>query len=390
MSNGDRPVPKINDGFWFEYSQKIINSAWESREKVGEKTKEFVKWLWPIYAAGTAIGFGLSGKALPIWVNILIAIAGAALIFVYWSTLHIEMPCGVTFDPRSPTEIKAAYLVEIRSKQKWLHISAISSLFAVFLVSLALMFAATIKSEKPLLHDMKAAITMVDNTRKLAVTASVGKVEQVFLTVHPGKSEAGVAGIGPLLLTPEEGMVYASIPLDKMALPLVVSLEWKNASGTKMMLSNEIKTNGGTKQEASKESTQPKPPNDAMKKDIKNQDLGKKIKTHGFSTIYVNFDVDKWAIRPGSEAAINQVAQMLKDTPELNLIIAGHTDSSGTWAHNKTLSENRAEAVVQALVTRGIKAGRLVSVGYGQDKPIADNTSEAGRAKNRRVELVKR
>jgi outer membrane protein OmpA-like peptidoglycan-associated protein len=383
MSNGDRPVPKINDSFWFDYSEKLVNSAQENRGKAAEKTKEFVKWLWPIYTAGTAIGFGLSGKALPIWANVLIAVAGAALIFVYWSTLYIELPRVVEFDPRSPTEIKAAYKVVILSKQKWLRISMIASLVAAFLVSLALMFASTLKAEKPLLHDMKASITMVNNTLKLAVTASVGKAEQVFLTVRPIKSDPCIAGIGPLLLTPEDAMVFASISLDKMAPPLEVSLEWKNAAGTKMMLSKEIKADGGTKQQVSQESTQPKPPHNG-------KDLAKEIKTRGFTTIQVNFDVDKSVIRPESEAAVKQVAQMLKDNPELDLIIAGHTDSSGTWAHNKTLSESRAQAVVQAVLARGVAASRLVSTGYGQDKPIADNATVVGRARNRRVELMKR
>jgi hypothetical protein len=99
MSTVNRPVPKINDSFWFEYSEELVNSAMENREKAAEKTKDFVKWLWPIYTAGTAIGFGLSGKALPIWANVLIAIAGAALIFVYWSALYIELPRVMEFDP---------------------------------------------------------------------------------------------------------------------------------------------------------------------------------------------------------------------------------------------------------------------------------------------------
>jgi hypothetical protein len=233
--------PKIDDAFWFDYSKTIVENAQDNRAKAAEKLKDFVKWLWPIYTAGTAIGFALAGKALPLWENILIAAAGASLIGVYWSTLMIELPRLVEFDPRSPTEIQElAYKVVIRSKQKWLRISAITSVLAAFLVSLALMVASASKPEKPVLQEIKTAITTVDNTRKLAVTASVGKAEQVFLTVRPVKSEAGGAGVGPLLVTPEEGMAYASISLDKMALPLVVSLEWKNASGTKVILIREV------------------------------------------------------------------------------------------------------------------------------------------------------
>jgi hypothetical protein len=127
-----------------------------------------------------------------------------------------------------------------------------------------------------------------------------------------------------------------------------------------------------------------------MKQDIAKKDLAQKIKTQGYITLYINFDVDKWTIRAESQPTIENVAKMLKDNPDLNLTIAGHTDSSGTWAYNKTLSENRAKAVLQALVSKGIATSRLSSVGYGQDKPIADNASEAGKAKNRRVELIKK
>jgi len=153
------------------------------------------------------------------------------------------------------------------------------------------------------------------------------------------------------------------------------------------------------KQEVAKAEAKPEPPKPEVKpepvkveprEDISKRDLAKEIKTQGYATIYINFDVDKATIKPESQPALDYVAQMLKDNPDLNLTIAGHTDSTGTWAHNKTLSENRARAVLEALVSRGIAAGRLASVGYGQDKPIADNATEEGRAKNRRVELIKR
>jgi outer membrane protein OmpA-like peptidoglycan-associated protein len=156
---------------------------------------------------------------------------------------------------------------------------------------------------------------------------------------------------------------------------------------------------GEMKQEVAKAEAKPEPPKPEVKpepvkvepkEDISKRDLAKEIKTQGYATIYINFDVDKATIKPESQPALDYVAQMLKDNPDLNLTIAGHTDSTGTWAHNKTLSENRARAVLEALVSRGIAAGRLASVGYGQDKPIADNATEEGRAKNRRVELIKR
>ena len=81
---------------------------------------------------------------------------------------------------------------------------------------------------------------------------------------------------------------------------------------------------------------------------------------------------------------------MLKTNPDLKLSVEGHTDNVGTPASNKTLSEQRAKSVVAAIVDQGINADRLSPSGYGQDKPIGDNNTEEGRAKNRRVELVKK
>ena len=81
---------------------------------------------------------------------------------------------------------------------------------------------------------------------------------------------------------------------------------------------------------------------------------------------------------------------MLQSAPELRLEIGGHTDNVGTPDANQKLSEARAKSVVAALVAQGVSADRVSAKGYGQSSPVADNRTEEGRAKNRRVELVKR
>ena len=82
-------------------------------------------------------------------------------------------------------------------------------------------------------------------------------------------------------------------------------------------------------------------------------------------------------------------ASLLKANPKLKLSVEGHTDNTGTPEGNRKLSDARAASVKAALVAKGIEAPRLQSKGFGQDKPVADNRTEEGRAKNRRVELVK-
>lgn len=110
----------------------------------------------------------------------------------------------------------------------------------------------------------------------------------------------------------------------------------------------------------------------------------------GFMALYINFDTGKSEIKPESMPIIDQIAALLKAHADLKISIEGHTDNVGTPASNKTLSEQRAKSVMNAVVLKGIAAGQLSAVGWGQDKPIADNRSEDGRAKNRRVEIVKK
>jgi outer membrane protein OmpA-like peptidoglycan-associated protein len=103
----------------------------------------------------------------------------------------------------------------------------------------------------------------------------------------------------------------------------------------------------------------------------------------------VQFDVDKAIIKPVSNALIDEVAAIMKAHPEiLRVEVQGHTDNTGSAAHNKVLSGARADAVAKALAKRGVAPKRLTSRGYGQEKPIADNSTEDGRHKNRRVQFA--
>ena len=111
----------------------------------------------------------------------------------------------------------------------------------------------------------------------------------------------------------------------------------------------------------------------------------------GHVAVYgIYFDTGKAEVKAESEAALNEIAKLLRDNPKLKLHVVGHTDSVGELAMNMDLSRRRAEAVVQALTTKHkIAAARLRGDGVGPLAPVASNDSEEGRAKNRRVELVK-
>lgn len=118
-------------------------------------------------------------------------------------------------------------------------------------------------------------------------------------------------------------------------------------------------------------------------------DMLSALNSDGHVALQINFDTGKATIKPDSQAIVDQIVTLLKDNKDLKLAVEGHTDNVGDAKANKTLSEARAKAVVAALTGKGIAASRLKSAGYGQEKPIADNSTDDGRAKNRRVELVK-
>lgn len=105
----------------------------------------------------------------------------------------------------------------------------------------------------------------------------------------------------------------------------------------------------------------------------------------------VFFDTDEAVVKPESKTALTEIATLLSDNPDLKAFVVGHTDIAGSLEHNMDLAERRAAAVVETLVAAyGISADRLSPRGVGPLAPVASNDTEAGRALNRRVELVKR
>lgn len=127
-----------------------------------------------------------------------------------------------------------------------------------------------------------------------------------------------------------------------------------------------------------------------MAQDVNVNELVDKLNKEGFITLYVNFDTGQSTIKPDSAKTLDDAATVLKAASTLQILVGGHTDNVGTAAANLKLSEDRAKAVMAVLVQRGIAATRLTAQGFGQTQPIADNRTEDGRAKNRRVELVKK
>ena len=112
--------------------------------------------------------------------------------------------------------------------------------------------------------------------------------------------------------------------------------------------------------------------------------------TGKFVTNNILFDTGKATIKPESQAEIDRIAEYMKANPTVRFEVQGHTDNQGSDAVNDPLSQQRAEAVVKALESLGVDGFNLRAVGKGSHEPVADNSTDAGRAKNRRVEFIKK
>jgi outer membrane protein OmpA-like peptidoglycan-associated protein len=135
---------------------------------------------------------------------------------------------------------------------------------------------------------------------------------------------------------------------------------------------------------------------DKQIKELKEQTAGSGVdvtETDNGAAILVNlpdgvtFDVASYSLKPTFRTTLDQVADSLIKYPNSLIDVYGHTDSTGSDAYNQTLSENRARTVAGYLQSRGVPAARIRSQGFGETMPVADNATEAGRTKNRRVEI---
>lgn len=123
---------------------------------------------------------------------------------------------------------------------------------------------------------------------------------------------------------------------------------------------------------------------------VEAKSLAQDIKLTGHASVYgIYFDFDKAEVKPESEPALKEIGKLLRQDPQLNLYVVGHTDYAGEFNYNIKLSLERADAIVKILVSKyAISPNRLKAYGVGPLAPVASNKTEEGRSLNRRVELV--
>lgn len=134
---------------------------------------------------------------------------------------------------------------------------------------------------------------------------------------------------------------------------------------------------------------QEEPFNQTIEK-ITADDILKELSEHRKSILYLNFETDKHQISEEGKNVVDEITNALKKDISLKISIDGYTDNIGDAAHNTKLSNDRANAVMNALIANGIAKERLTAKGFGAAQPLVENNTDAQRAKNRRVELVKK
>ena len=127
-----------------------------------------------------------------------------------------------------------------------------------------------------------------------------------------------------------------------------------------------------------------------MKQEITANEMLDALNKNGYIALNILFETGKSDIQQESLPIVDQIFELMKSDATLKISIEGHTDNVGDAAINKKLSNDRAKAVMDALIAKGIDKIRMSFVGWGQEKPVADNRSEEGRVQNRRVEIVKK
>lgn len=127
-----------------------------------------------------------------------------------------------------------------------------------------------------------------------------------------------------------------------------------------------------------------------MEQAIKANEMLDALNANGKIALNILFDTGKAVIKAESQSIIDQIYEMLQTDTSLHVSIEGHTDNVGNMADNKTLSQTRAKAVMESLIAKGIAKDRLSFQGWGQEVPVADNQTDEGKRKNRRVEIIKK
>jgi hypothetical protein len=238
----DATSPKIDDAYWFSVSEDLVGKSLGAHEAAAAKLQNLVLWLWGVYTTYAAVGIALAGKSLPPWATLLIALASAALIAVYWGTIWVQAPVGgIEFDPRSPDDIRYAFTGILKERSRRFGLTLAGSVLAAFTVALALVVASTVKAEAEGTPSLKAALAEVAGQPELTMVATVDKGASARLRVEPDPPAPGRVRVERTILPTEAGVVQASVALAPSVAKARVSVEWTTKDGLTRTMSREVR-----------------------------------------------------------------------------------------------------------------------------------------------------
>src|ERR1700691_514030 len=247
-------VPKVDARYWFNYSEGIVTKALDGRDQAAAKIQNLVIWLWLVYTTYTAVGFALSTKQIPAGIKVMIALTSMALVGVYWVTVWVQMPIVVRFDPRSPTDIAAAYTMALRSKAKRLEITLILSLVAAASLVVSLILSGTSQETVSPRPSLKAELgTAPDGHTEVNVTAQLAKVDTAKLCIRstpkywwpPPAAPDGSVICGSYKPS-DSGLLQVSVPTKVVSPTLQVVVTWQDKVGTTLTLAPSVTPGDGT------------------------------------------------------------------------------------------------------------------------------------------------
>lgn len=225
------PHPRIDDGYWFSVSEDLVGKSLGTHEAAAAKLQNLVVWLWGIYTTYATVGIALAGKSLPLWATLLIALASAALIGVYWGTIWVQAPAGFEFDPRSPDDIRYAFTGILEERNRRFKLTLAGSVLAAFLVALALVVASTVKAEPDGVPGLQAAFAETAGGAELTLLATVDKGALARLRVEPQPPVPARPGLERAILSTAAGIVQASVAMDPSVAAVRISVEWTAKDG---------------------------------------------------------------------------------------------------------------------------------------------------------------
>jgi hypothetical protein len=237
----EAPRPKVDDAYWFAMSEDLVGKSLGTHEAAAAKLQNLVLWLWGVYTTYATVGLALAGKSLPLWATILIALASAALIAVYWGTFWVQAPvAGHEFDPRSPDDIRHAFTGILEERNRRFQLTLAGSVLAAFLVALALVVASTTKSEPVGIPKLRAVLVDTATARELSVLATVGNDALARLRVEPLPGGPGRPGLERSILSTSDGLVQTSLLVDPLIASARVSIEWLSEDGVTRSMSKVV------------------------------------------------------------------------------------------------------------------------------------------------------